>query len=290
MSYPNIPGLQGNADFKRYPWAGHTAWGYPFNLLQNVIEHTFAYTHRPKKVSNGTAAAILASTASTTAIQTITTGINQPDVPRVLAATLGGSGLIAGNILITGFNVEGKLITDTIAYSGTGQVTGALVFRYITSVTFPAQSGTSGTLTIDTTNQLGLNHRGVPGKTTIVAIYDTADNNGPYPTSSRPTADAAPSSSNVDNEFIEKNWVIPAHAPDGTTFYYFFYWFHKVLVYPPKDSPEFYSTTTSTSISTSSTSTSSTSQSTSTSISSTSTSVTTVSTSSTSTSTTTLPV
>lgn len=290
MSYPSSISVNGNPDFKRYPWAAHTAWGYPFNLLQNVIEHTFAYTHRPKKVSNATAAAVLASTASTTAVQVITTGFTQPDVPRVLAATLGGSGLIAGNILITGYNIEGKLITDSIAYSSATQVQGALVFKFVTSVTFPAQSGTSATLTIDTTNKLGLNHRGVPNKTTIVAVYDTADNNGPYPTANRPTADAAPSSSNVDNEFVEKNWVIPAHTPDGTTFYYFFYWFHEVLVYPPKDSPEFYSTTTSTSTSSTSSSTSFSSTSTSTSISSTSTSATTVSTSSTSTSTTTLPV
>lgn len=281
----------GNPDFKRYPWAGHTAWGYPFNLLQNVIEHTFAYTHHKKKISNATAAAVLASTASTTGIQTITSGIVQPDVPRVLAVTLGGSGLINGTVTVTGYNIEGKKITDSFAYTGTGQVQGALVFKYVTSVVFPAQSGTSATLTVDTTTKIGLNHRGVPNKTTIVAIYDaTANDYGPYPTANRPIADAAPSASNVDNEFIEKNWVTPAHAPDGTTFYYFFYWFHEVLVYPPKDSPEFYSTTTSTSTSTSSTSTSSTSTSMSTSISSTSVSTTSVSTSSTSTSTTTLPV
>lgn len=280
----------GNPDFKRYPWAAHTAWGYPFNLLQNVIEHTFAYTHRSKKVAAGGAGTVLASTASTTGIQTLTAGIVQPDVPRVLAVTLGGTGLINGNILVTGYNVEGKVITDSLAYSGTGQVQGALVFKFVTSITFPAQSGTSATLTVDTTNKLGLNHRLVPTKTTIVDVYDTADNNGPYPTANRPIADAAPSSSNADNEFVEKNWVVPAKTPDGTVFYYFFYWFHEVLVYPPKDSPEFYSTTTSTSSSTSSTSTSSTSASTSTSISSTSVSTTSVSTSSTSTSTTTLPV
>lgn len=290
MSYPSSISTNGNPDFKRYPWAAHTAWGYPFNILQNVIEHTFAYTHRPKKIGAGTAGAVLGSTASTTSIQVLTTGFTQPDVPRVLAATLGGSGLIAGNILITGYNIEGKLITDTLAYSGAGQVQGVLVFKFVTQVTFPAQSGTSATLTIDTTNKLGLNHRGVPNKTTIVAVYDTADNNGPYPTATRPIADAAPSSSNVDNQFIEKNWVQPAKTPDGTVFYYFFYWFHEVLVYPPKDSPEFYSTTTSTSTSTSSTSTSSTSVSTSTSQTTFSTSSTSSSTSSTSTSTTTLPV
>jgi len=277
--------------FKTYPWATHISWGYPFNILQNVIEHTFAYTHHAKKVSNGTAGAVLGSTAGTGANQTIpATSFTQPDVPRVLGITIGGSGEGTGTITITGYNVEGKLITDSFPYTTTGQVVGSLVFKTVSSMTIPAAMGGSATVTVDTTNKIGLNHRGVPGKTTIVAVYDTADNNGPYPTANRPQADAAPTGSNVDNEFVEKNWVQTAHAPDGTTFYYYFYWFHKVLVYPPKDSPEFYSTTTSTSSSTSSTSSSSTS--TSTSISSTSSSISSTSTSfsSTSTSTTTLPV
>lgn len=295
MSQDNPYGLTNYPAFKTFPFAMHTAWGYPFNLLQNVIETTGAYTHHRKKISNATAGYVLASTPSTTGIQTITTGITQPDVPRVLAVTLGGSGLIAGTVSITGYNVEGKQITDTFAYSGTGQVQGSLVFKFVTSITFPAQSGTSGTLTVDTTNKVGLNHRGRPNYTTIIAIYDNAVGDNPYPTASRPTVDAAVSSSNIDGNLIEKNWVTPAHGFDGTTFYYFFYWFYNVVVYPPKDSPQFNSTTTSTS--TSSTSTSTSTSSTSTSISSTSTSIstttsvsTTTSTSSTSTSTTTLPV
>lgn len=277
---------------RTYQWAAHTAWGYPFNFLQNVIEHTFGYTANPKKVSNGAAAAVLGSTAGSTSQQVITTGFTQPDVPRVLAVTTGGSGASAGNILITGVNIEGKTITDSVAINtGGGQNVGLLVFKRVTSVTIPAALGASGTITVDTTNKLGLNHRLQPNFSTSVVISDTATpNNGIYPLPAKPIVEAAPSGSNYDGEFVEKNWVQPATAPDGTTFLYFFYWFHKVLVYPPKDSPEFYSTTTSTSISTSSTSTSSTSISTSTSISSTSTSVTTTSTSSTSTSTTTLPV
>src|SRR5258708_6369026 len=116
---------------RTYQWAAHTAWGYPFNYLQNVIEHTFGYTHHRKVVSAATAAAVLASTASTTGIQTITAGITNPDVPRVLAITIGGnvSNVTAGNVVISGWNVEGKPITDTIAYTTTAQVLGKLVFK-----------------------------------------------------------------------------------------------------------------------------------------------------------------
>ena len=278
---------------KRYPYAMHTAWGYPFNVLQNVIETTGAYTYNPKKVSNGTATAVLGSTNGSSSKQTIVAGITNPDVPRVLSITIGGSGFSNDSIIINGVNIEGKLITDTLAYTGTGLVTGSLVFKRVTSIVIPSTSGASMTLTVGTTNKLGLNHRGVPNFTTIVAIHSATTT--PYNLAnsslktSFPVVEAPVSSSNVDNEFVEKNWAQPATSPDGTKFLYFFYWYYKVLVYPPKDSPEFYSTTTSTSSSTSSTSTSSTSQSTSTSLTTFSTSSTSSSTSSTSTSTSTLP-
>lgn len=273
---------------KTYPWAAHTAWGYPFNLLHNVLEYSGAYTHHKKKISAATAGAVLSSTAGSTSKQTVTTGLTNPDVPRVLAVTIGGTGFSSDSIVINGVNVEGKTISDTIAYTTTGQVAGTKVFKRVTSVVLPSTLGASATVTVDTTNEIGLNHRCVPNKTAIVAVYDTAINVGAAAT--HPTVDSNPSASNVDNQFVEKNWVTPASAPDGTKFYYFFYWFTKVLVYPPKDSPDFYSTTTSTSTSSTSTSTSTSSTSTSISTSSTSTSITTTSTSSTSTSTTTLPV
>jgi len=277
---------------RTYQFAAHTAWGYPNNLLQNLIEYIGGYTFHRHKTINATAGQILASTAGTGAVQVITTLTNQVDVPRVLAVTIGGSGEGTGSILITGVNVEGKTITDTIAYTTTGQVTGLLVFKRVTSITIPAAMGGSATVTVDTTNRIGLHHRCIPGKTAVVDVYSSNNPGYPdtYPDSLRPILDGNITGSNFDNEFVEKNWVITAQAPNSTYYFYFFYWFTKVLVYPPKDSPEFYSTTTSTSTSSSSTSTSSSSTSTSFSSSSTSTSITTTSTSSTSTSTTTLPV
>jgi len=275
---------------RTWQWAAHTAWGYPFNFLSNVIEHTFGYTYTYKKVSNATANAVLATTNGSSSKQTITSNLTNPDVPRVLTITIGGSGYSSDSIVINGTNVEGKPISDSLAYTSNGLVTGSLVFKRVTSVVIPSTSGASMTLTVGTSNELGLNHRLQPKFSTTVVIHDTVTGNtGAYPVT-KPTVEAAPSSSNYDGEFVEKNWVVPASAPNGTWAIYFFYWFHKVLVYPPKDSPEFYSTTTSTSISTSSTSTSSTSVSTSTSVTTFSTSSTSSSTSSTSTSTTTLPV
>lgn len=272
---------------RTYQWAMHTAWGYSGNLLQNVIETTGAYTHHRKKVSAAAVGYVLSATTDNNTTQVITTGITGPDVPRVLAITATGSPA-ASTVIITGYNIEGKLITDTLAYSASGQVIGKLVFKRVTSITFAPQSASTITVSVDTTNRIGLNHRCVPNRTTVVAVYDTSDNDSPYPTNTRPTVDAAPTASNLDNEFIEKNWITTAKVPDGTVFYYYFYWFYKVQVYPPKDSPEFYSTTTSTS--TSSTSSSTSLSSTSSSTSTTGSTTTSTSISSTSTSTTTLPV
>lgn len=272
---------------RTYQWAMHTAWGYPFNLLQNVIQTTGGYTHHRKKVSGATAGYILTAATDNNTTQVITTNITNPDVPRVLAITATGSPA-ASTVTITGVNIEGKVITDTIAYSASGQVLGKLVFKRVTSITFAPQSASTITVSVDTTNRIGLNQRCVPNYTTIVDVYDTAINSGPYPTNTRPVLDAAVTASNLDEEFVEKNWITTATVPNGTYFYYYFYWFYKVQVYPPKDSPQFYSTTTSTSTSSTSTSTSmsSTSTSTTTSVSTT----TSTSISSTSTSTTTLPV
>lgn len=283
---------------RTYQFAAHTAWGYPRSLLQNVIEYIGGYTYNKKIISAASAGSVLASTAGTSAQQVVTTGITNPDVPRVLAVTIGGTGEGAGNILITGVNVEGKTITDTIAYTTTGQVAGSLVFKRVTSVTIPAAMASTATLTVDTTNKIGLNHRCVPGKTAAVDVYQTSAQLWPVvPTADRPVLDGNISASNYDNQLVEKNWITTLTAPNGTYFFYFFYWFTKVLVYPPKDSPEFYSTTTSTSSSTTSTSTSISSTSSSISSTSSSTSVSTTtsqststSISSTSTSTTTLPV
>lgn len=268
---------------KTYPWAMHTSWGYFANVLQNVIETIGGYTYHKKLMSGANPNYILGSTAGNSAVQVITTGITNPDVARVLTITIGGSGEGTGNILITGVNVEGKPITDTIAYTTTGQVTGALAFKRVSSITLPAAMGSSATLIVGTSNRVGLQHRCVPNYTSIVCISATVTS--PYTGSVTdfktllPVVEPAVTASNFDEQFVEKNWAQPSTSPNGTTFLQFYYWFYNVLVYPPKDSPEFYSTTTSTSTSMSSTSTS---LSTSTSISSTSTSVSSTSASSTS--------
>lgn len=251
--------------------------------LKNLLTHVAGYTETNKKVSAAAAASVLAATATVVAGRTITSGITQPDVPRNLTITAGGTAadIAAGDVVITGTNVEGKTIVERFTMSDNlaGSVTGNFAFKNISSIVFPAADGTGATISVGTGSKLGLNHRLIPGKSSIVVVQDNAiDGNAPV-------VQAAPSASTVHGNTVELNTVTPSTAPDGSTFLTILYWYHNVQVATVDDSPV-YGTSTSTSSSTS------TSLSTSTSISTSSTSVSTSSTSSstssTSTSTTTM--
>lgn len=259
---------------------------------KNIYSNTFAYTETQKKVAAGTATAILAATNGAAAAQTVTSGISNPDVPRTLSVTptanaTGGNPM---SIVVSGTNIEGKSISETfiIPVGSTTIVNGTKAFKFVTSVAIPAQ--TLGlTITVGTTNKLGVNHRLFNQNTTVKVYSATAISVGDYTTF---LLQAAPTV--VSNERdVELNTVQPATTPNSTTFYVICYAYDNWALAPVNDQPE-YSTTTSTSSTSSSTSTttittSTSSTSSSTSSTSTSSTSSSISTSSTSTSTTTTP-
>lgn len=270
-----------------YPWADRHASGTLH--YKNIYASTFGYTETRKKVAAGTTTAVLPATAGAATSQTISSGITQPDVPRALSVTAGGTTaqVQTGSVVVTGTNVEGKVITESFAFA---QATGATVngvkaFKSVTSVFIPAQLGTAVTYAVGTQNILGINHRLFRNNTTV-KVYSAGTVYGALTLQGVPTV--------VANEGgIEFNTVTPLTAPDGTKFYIICYVFDNWALAPFQDQPE-YSTTTSTSSTSSSTSTttittSTSSTSSSTSSTSTSSTSTSISTSSTSTSTTTTP-
>lgn len=273
---------------KVYPWAQRVSLGTL--RFKNLMQMAIGYTETHKKVAAADTDAVLAATATVVAGRTLNTGnatITNPDVPRNLTITTGGTtaDIAAGDVTITGTNVEGKTISETFTMSDNlnGTVTGNKAFKTVTSIVFPAADGTAATIAVGYGAKLGLNHRLTTGKAAVVIFEDTAVDG------SDPTQQAAPSASNLDGQYVELNTVTPASTPDGTTFLTILYWQHKLSIGPVHDASDWYSTTTSTSTSSTSTSTSTSSTSTSTSSTSTSISTSSTSTSSTSTSTTTLP-
>ena len=84
----------------------------------------------------------------------------RPDYARNVTITPGGTttDVAAGNIVVTGTNIFGETITESIAIAANASsaVTGASAFATITSVLFPIQDGAAATFTIGTGSKLGL--------------------------------------------------------------------------------------------------------------------------------------
>lgn len=273
--------------YRTYPWARRESLGS--NIYKNIYSNTFGYTHYGKKIAAGTSTAILAATAGATTVTTVTTGITQPDVPRALSVTPGGT---AGQVLdslvtVNGTNIEGKLISEAFRIpSGSSTiVNGVKAFAQVSSVVIGQQGGSAATFAVGTTNKIGLQHR-LFNQNSTVKVYTSSATYGALTLQNAPTVVA-------NEQNIENNTCQPATVPNGNLIFNIFYVFDDWSLAPVNDNPE-YSTTTSTSSTSSSTSsttitTSTSSTSSSTSSTSVSTTSTSISTSSTSTSTTTAP-
>lgn len=272
-------------------WYQRHAFGSPWD--KNIRKVSFGYTHTYKQVAAASTTAVHAAISSAFTAQTVTTGITNPDVPRVLSITTGGTAadIGAGIVTITGTNVEGKTITDDFKMSdGTAEtINGTKAFKTVTQIAIPAMEGTGATVAVGYLNRIGLNHRLFPNNTTVKVVQDTG---------SARTLQGTPTINDADETYIEKNFITPATTPDGTTFLTIYYSYDNWTLGDLYDEPDWITTTSTsstssststTTVTTSTSSTSTSSTSTSTSSTSTSTSSTSSSTSSTSTSTTTVP-
>lgn len=275
------------SEFRTYPWARRISLG-TLNF-KNMYSTSFGYTETSKKIATASTTAVLAATAGATTIVTVTAGITNPDVPRNLTVTGGGTTaqILDSLVTVNGYNIEGKPISEAFRFAAAtgGTVTGVKAFKTVTSVVIGQQGGSGPTFAVGTGNKLGVNHR-LYNQNTTVKVYTQAAAYGAFTLQGAPTV--------VANEgTIENNTVQPATTPNGSLIYTIAYTYDNWSLAPLNDNPE-YSTTTSTSSTSSSTSsttitTSTSSTSSSTSSTSVSTSSTSSSTSSTSTSTTTTP-
>ena len=109
-------------------------------------------------VQASTATYVLGATALTADAggQDIVVGITNPDVPRNVTATANAAGC-AGDVVVTGTNWAGEVITDTIALAGAAEIAGVKAFATVTAVHLPPEThaGTD-TVSIGVGNCLGL--------------------------------------------------------------------------------------------------------------------------------------
>ena len=142
-------------------------------------------------------AAVTLGTGVTT---TVTTAITAPDVPRNVTVK-GNQASIAGNVVVTGTNINDEAITDTIALNEATEVAGAVAFKSVTSILLPARTSAGDTVSIGVGVKLGLPHIVEYATLLLVALFDgSADTGGTLA---------------VDADEIEKNLYTLAGTADG---------------------------------------------------------------------------
>lgn len=172
-----------------------------FDSTNNVLKTGGVFHETITNPDAASATAIHAAAAGNGALQTINTAITQPDYPRALTITESGAGVGSGNSTITGTDVDGTTVTEILAISDGATTTGAQVFATVTSYTIPAAMGATSSLSLGTSNKLGMARKNITFRKTNVN-----------------DADEAVGTTNSAN-----GTIIPTTAPDGARDYDFYY-------------------------------------------------------------------
>lgn len=149
---------------------------------------------------------ILAAVTDTGEDQELTTFAAQPDVPRVITATAGGTAADIGavQVIVEGTNTWGEAITETLpafTVNTAGSVTGTKAFNTVTKVTIPAHDGTGATTKVGVGGKLGLPD--TLSRDTVLASYLDGTKEGTRATLT------------FDADEVEKNLVTPNGSLNG---------------------------------------------------------------------------
>lgn len=117
--------------------------------------------------------------------QTISSAITDPDVPRCITATAGGTAadIKAIQVTINGTDANGATITEDLpafTENNAGTVTGSKAFATVTSIVIPAHDDTGATTSIGTGDKLGLGAH--LARNTVIAAYLDGTKEGTAPT------------------------------------------------------------------------------------------------------------
>ena len=108
---------------------------------------------------------------------------------------------VTGNVVITGTDICGNAITDTIAASGTSTVAGIKAFASVSNVHVPVQSTTGETISVGTTKAFGVPFLSAE---VLTALFKTSDGSADTGTLSLHATDVA------------QSIYTPSATPDGT--------------------------------------------------------------------------
>jgi len=155
-----------------------------------------------------TTTAVHAAVTDTGVQQVVTTGITNPDVPRNVTATSGGTAgdIKAIQVIVAGTNAEGVAITETLpifTVNTATTVVGSKAFATVTSITIPAHDGTGATTAVGLGAKVGLGDR--LSVDTVLAAHLAGTREGTRPT-------VAVSSSAIESNTVTLNSALAGTA------------------------------------------------------------------------------
>lgn len=167
--------------------------------VRNEVQSPYGYVYVQTWTNPAAASAtLLLSAQSIAAGGTVTTFVAQPDFPRNLQVV--ASGAATGNVVVTGTNIRGAVITETLALNGATPVIGNKAFASVTSVALPTVAAT--TINLGSGAKLGLE------RLLFADLVLGTEVNGAYE-GTRPTVATSASA-------IESNTITTNTAPNGS--------------------------------------------------------------------------
>lgn len=94
---------------------------------------------------------------------------HQPLCARVLNIT-GNAATAVGDVVITGTDMAGEVLTETITSTGAATVAGTKAFAAVTSIVFPARSAEADAIKVGVTDIFGIPY--LLSYNTVMAIYN----------------------------------------------------------------------------------------------------------------------
>lgn len=157
----------------------------PINVIGGAGGQVVSYAVGSPAAASATAVHAALAVLASGGPQVVTTSITNPDVPRNVTATAGGTAadIAAVQVTVTGTNAKGDVITEDLpafTVNTAGAVAGSKAFATVTSYSVPAMDGTGATVSIGTGSKLGLPN--ALSRNTVLAAYLAGTKEGTAPT------------------------------------------------------------------------------------------------------------
>ena len=165
----------------------------------------------------------------------VTTNLNYVlPVPRNITITSGGTAasIAATAVVVTGKNIEGKTITDSLTpTAGTaGTLVGTKIFHTVTGFTIPTQGGAGATFAVGVGDRYGINTRNL--SVTQVRLVKKLVSTGVETL-------VTPATTNFSTTLVEDNYVTLDATANGLNQYYIYAFNYNWQLNPINDNPNY---------------------------------------------------